>query len=544
MGEALEADVVVAGSGAAGLFAACVARDLGNDVMVLERSDKLGGTSAISGGLLWMPCNPLMEAAGFGDDPDDAVAYLRRLTAGRVEDARLTAFVQAAPEVVRYLLERTPVRVRPVPVPDYHPEWPGARSGGRALDNLPFDTSAHEGLGEMVREGSQFPLITYGEFEEWRWPERFDWDLIAERMLGGVRTMGGALVAALVAAALDRGVALRRRVRARSLVRDGGGRVVGLECETDDGALTVTARRAVVLATGGFEWNAELKAAHLRGPAQNVVSPPWNEGDGLLMAMAAGAAVENMDEANWVPTFNVPGEEYDGRPMARLASGSIALPGAVVVNRQGHRFMNEAMNYYDQGRAFHHLDPDTYEYPNIPAWVVFDARFKRTYPAMTVMASDDAPSWFLSGDTLADLAAEAGIEPGGLETTLRQFNQAAAAGRDPEFHRGESAHDRFNGDPDNPGNPSLGPVVEPPFYAVCVVPGVSGTKGGLRTDPGGRVLDAFGRPIDGLYAVGSATSSIMGASYAGSGANLGPGLVEGYVAANTIGKGTDGGAAS
>jgi succinate dehydrogenase/fumarate reductase flavoprotein subunit len=531
-----EADVVVVGSGGAGTFAACILADLGHTVVVLERSDKLGGTTAISGGLLWMPANPLMERAGIADSQESALTYLRRLTMGRVDDERLVAFVRAAPEVVEYLVDRTPVGLEPVVIPDYHAEWPGG-SSGRALDNVPFDTAAHEGLGPLVREGTQFPPITYQEFETWRWPERFDWELIADRMMNGVRTMGGALAAALVAGAMQRRVRFELGVRARSLVMERG-MVGAVAYETDEGRGSIAAKRAVVLASGGFEWNAPLKRRTLRGPELNVVSPPWNEGDALLMATAVGASVENMEEANWVPTFNVPGEEYDGRPMARLASASISLPGSIVVNRAGRRFMNESMNYYDQGRAFHQLDPVTYEYPNIPGWTVFDDRFKRSYPAASVMPSDDAPGWFARGDTVEELAANAGIDGPGLAATVVAFNQAAAAGVDPDFHRGEFAHDRFNGDPDRPGNPCLAPLDEPPFYAVKVVPGITGTKGGLRTDLEARVLDAFAQPIPGLYAVGSATSSIMGPSYAGSGANLGPGLVEAYLAAHAIGKRT------
>ncbi len=533
MGE-VEVDVVVAGSGGAGVFAAIVAHDLGLRCHVVEHAPVLGGTTAVSGGLVWIPCNPLMSDHGYTDSEPDALAYLAHLTMGRVEPSRLESFVKVGPEVVRYLLDRTPVRLKPVGCPDYHPEWPGASLGGRSLDNLPFDAGSRPELQGLVREGTHFPLITYEEFEEWRRPDRFDWELVAERMVNGVRTMGGALAAALIAGALERGVPMQRGVRARSLVRDGG-RVTALRCETHEGELLVRARRGVVLATGGFEWNESLKNANLRGPTAGTTSPPWNTGDGIVMAMAVGAAVENLSEANWAPTFHVPGEEYDEHPLTRLASSSLALPGAVLVNPEGRRFVNESMNYYDQGRGFHQFDTVEYRYKNIPSWMVFDARYKRTYAAAGVMPSDDAPSWIMRGGSFEELASAAGIDPAGLGAEMAEFNRFAAEGDDPKFGRGRSAYDRFNGDPDHGPNSAIGPLAEPPFYAVPITLGISGTKGGLRTDEATRVLDAQGRPIDGLYAVGSASASLMGASYAGSGGNLGPGLVEGYLAATAIG---------
>jgi 3-oxosteroid 1-dehydrogenase len=528
----LEADIVVLGSGGAGLVAACVAADQGNSVVLLERAPVLGGSTAVSGGLVWIPGNPLMAAHGFSDDRDDALRYMRQLTLGQVDDERLVRLVDAGPELVRYLLDQTPVRLQAIDFPDYHPELPGARPGGRTLDNLVFDPGPYPGVGELARQGSHFPLLTYEEAHRWRWPENYDWELIASRMMSGARTMGGALAAALIAAAQTKGVILLAEHRSRELLVEGD-RVVGVTADTPQGSVTVRAGRGVVLATGGFEWNQELTRTFLRGPMLNPITPPGNEGDGLLMGMDVGARLGNMTEAWWLPTFSVPGELYDGQPMSRIAAGSLALPGCIVVNAGGERFMNEALNYYDQGRALHEFDTTTYGYRNIPAWMVFDARFKRTYPAATVMPSDDAPSWFRRGDTLAALAAEIGVDPDGLVKTVSRFNERAALRQDPDFGRGESAYDHYHGDPEH-GN--LGLLEEAPFYAVEVLPGAIGTKGGLMVDADHRVLHRSGRPVPGLYAAGNVVSSTVGPSYPGAGGTLGPALVGGFLAGHAIAK--------
>ncbi|MGH3730648.1 MAG: FAD-dependent oxidoreductase, partial [Micromonosporaceae bacterium] len=421
------ADVVVVGSGGAGLVAACVAADAGLRVVVLDSAPVFGGTTAVSGGMLWIPGNPLMADIGVGDTRDDALRYLAAVTEGAVETWRLEQYVDVAPALVRYLLDETPVRLFPIDRPDYHSEWPGARHGGRTLDNRPFELSSRPGLAERVREGSHFPPLTYEERHRWRWPELFDWELIAERMTSGVRTLGGALAAALVAACDDRGVTLVPDTRVRELV-SGDGRIAGVLADGPDGPVSYRSDSGVVLASGGFEWSDGMKATFLRGPEVNPVSPPWNTGDGLVMGMAAGGALGNMAEAWWAPTFNVPGELYDDRPMARHIVDDLSLPGSILVNRHGQRFVNEATNYNDLAKAFHTFDPARYERPNVPAWLVFDAAFKRSYTAATVMPSDPAPTWFLRGETVDDLAAAAGVDVAGLSATVRAFNEHARRG--------------------------------------------------------------------------------------------------------------------
>lgn len=518
------ADVVVVGSGAIGLTAALAAADGGARVAVLEKAPYLGGTAAVSGGMLWVPLNRRMAELGIEDDRDAALRYLAAVTAGRTAPDVLAALVDRGPEMLEFLERRTGLRMVPMAAfPDYHPEWDGAHPGGRSLDPELYDATQLGGLAASLRPDARLPF-TMREYEEWRIFTRFPEEELRARAERGLVARGRALVAPLVKACADAGVTLVTGCAAeRLLVSDGA--VVGV---TAAGGVRFEGAE-VVLACGGFEWAPDMVADFLSGPVHGSCSPPHNTGDGIRMAAKAGAGLGSMREAWWGPMVLVPGDETDGAQTATLLRFERTGPHTVIVNRAGRRFVNEAHNYNDMTKAFHLFDPRAYDYANLPAWLVFDHRHLSEYGFLSHRAGRETPPWIRSAPTLAGLADVIGVHGPGLAATLERFNAGARTGVDPEFHRGESAYDRYWGDQHAP-HPALGPVETPPFYAVQVVSGVIGTKGGVVTDGDGRALDAFGDPVPGLYAAGNTTAHPMGPGYPGAGATLGPGSTMAYAA--------------
>jgi 3-oxosteroid 1-dehydrogenase len=517
-------DLVVVGSGAIGLTAAVTAADAGARVAVLEKADYLGGTSAVSGGMFWVPMNSRMAEIGATDDRDDALRYLRAVTAGRTADAVLEALVDRGREMVDFLDRRAGLRMAAMEnFPDYHPEWDGAHPGGRSLDPELFDLGRIGALAASLRPDLR-PPFTMREYEEWRIFTRFPADELARRADAGLVARGRALVAPLLGACADLGVTLVSGCAVERL-RAEDGTVTGVRGP----GLDVRAR-AVVLACGGFEWSPEMADNHLSGPVHGSCSPPHNTGDGIRMAAKLGAGLGSMREAWWGPMVLVPGDETDGAQTATLLRFERTGPHSVIVNRNGRRFVNEAHNYNDMTKAFHLFDPGAYDYANLPAYLVFDEHHLREYGFLAHRAGQPTPPWLHTAPTLAELAAALEIDAAGLAATVERFNEGARAGVDPDFHRGASAYDRYWGDQHAP-HPALGPVDTPPYYAVEVVSGVIGTKGGIRTDGDGRALDAFGDPIPGLYAAGNTTAHPMGPGYPGAGATLGPGATMAFAAA-------------
>ncbi|MDT5026222.1 MAG: 3-oxosteroid 1-dehydrogenase, partial [Micromonosporaceae bacterium] len=333
-------------------------------------------------------------------------------------------------------------------------------------------------------------------------------EVVAERRRTGVATAGQALIASLLTAVLDTGITVRTSARV-TLLQELRGRVV--------------------LATGGFERDTRLVDAFLRAPVRGVLGAPGARGDGLRMAMGAGAALGNMSEAWWCPATQVPGDSIEGEPLYRMLFAERARPGAIMIDSRGLRFADEAQNHNDVGRALHSFDPAGFRFDRDPSWLIFDAKHRDSYPVGPVQPGTADPDWLPRGHTPAALADLIDVPAGALTETIERFNAAAADGLDPDFGRGSRAFDRLSGDP-AADHPTLRPLTKPPYYALRVHPGLGGTKGGPRTDADGRVLHIDGGRIPGLYAAGNAAASPFGLADPGIGATLGQALTFGALA--------------
>ncbi len=532
-----EFDVVVIGTGAAGLTAAVVAAESGASVGVFEKADLVGGTAAWSGGQVWIPNNSHMPEVGITDDRERAITYIMSLSRGMLDQELIEAYVDAGREMVALLEARTPVQFYAVAgMPDYHPEFPGGSpEGGRTIECplYPFDE-----LGDWEHRVTPSPYyatpnITMSETPLGKAiPDPPGADELQRRQVHNERGCGQALIGRLLRGCLDRGVEPRTGWSARELLTEHGV-VVGAAFDTPDGPAEVHARRGVILASGGFEWDPELCRAFLRGPMSHPVSIETNTGDGLRMAMKAGAMLANMREAWWIPVAAVPVAE---NPMGRvLINGQRTLPHSIMVNKRGRRFTNEAANYNAFGGAFHVEDVSRFEYANLPCWLVFDQNYadKYGFRVASGIEAKGVPAWVPRGDTPAALAEKIGADPKGLTTTIERWNAQCAAAHDPDFGRGDSAFDRWWGDPYLKGKPeaTIGPLAAGPFYAVEIHSGCLGTKGGPKVNRNGQAIDLDGKPIPGLYAAGNVMGSPFGMTYGGPGGTLGPAMVFGYLAA-------------
>ena len=535
-----EADVVVLGSGGAAMTAAITAYDFGaKDVIILEKTGMVGGTTAMSGGMLWIPNNHHQHEEGIADSDEETVAYLDGLTPGDLDPDTLWAFMQNGPEMLRYLADKTPVRLRAFSdLPDYQPYSPGAKpDGGRSLDNEAF---CFEQLGKWASRVNPskmaYPLrgslieAVRGLLDEATLKEREDHDY---------RGLGQALAGSLFKAVLDREIPVEFEKRARRLVKDGD-RVIGVIAQDANGKdYRVRALRGVVIATGGFEWNEELTNTFLRGPMTGPVSVPENEGDGLLMAIEAGAKLGNMQNAFWMQSvLEMKPQHRAAKPNYLLGSDERARPGAILVNRKGKRFVNEAANYNAVGKALHAFDAGTHSYANLPYWLIIDQRYRDKYQTFNVAPGAPTPSYMMQADTLEELAELAGIDPQGLVSEVAHFNQMVSNGHDDDFNRGDNTYDNFYMWGDTAFDPpfrTLGAIKQGPYYAVKMEAGALGTAGGPKTNADGQVVDWNGNPIPGLYAAGNAMAAVLGEVYGGAGGTLGPGMTFGYIAGKHLG---------
>lgn len=542
-----EVDLLVVGSGAGGLTAAITAAHHGADVLVIEKSDLIGGTSATSGGGIWIPCNHLMAKHGQSDTPEAAREYMRACIGDDVSEERMDTYVDQAPKMLQFMESEAKVKYLATPYADYFPDLPGGKDGWRTLDPLPFSAAKLGKEFDNLRDPhfqTKFGgfTITIPEAQKiitrtkgWQWiimkqmiAYRLDIPFRLKTKKHRRLTGGNSLVAMCLKNAMDRKIPIWRNAGMTSLIEKDG-KVTGAICEKDGEQVHITARKGVVLAAGGFESNPEMRSAHLAGPTKTEWSgtPGTNHGDGHNAAAAVGAKLTLMDGAWWGPSVLVPGEDR-----SRILFAERALPGVYIINGKGERYLNEGASYDVVGRQMQAHPEDS--------WIIFDARARHKYAVGPLYPGSVFPDSKMSdamkeivfkADTLEGLAEKTGINAAGLLATAERVNAFAKSGTDEDFGKGGNAYDRYYGDQTVSPNPCLGPVNKAPFYAFKIKPGDIGTKGGVDVDINARALNTKGKPIAGLYAIGNTSSSVMGHSYPGAGSTLGPAMTFGYLAA-------------
>jgi 3-oxosteroid 1-dehydrogenase len=549
----IETDILVVGSGAGALTAAVTAAGNHADVLVIEKSELFGGTSATSGGGVWIPASHAARAAGApADTPEEGFAYIKALAGAAVDEARIWSFVRNGPAMLEYLEAATSLKFISVPYTDYHAELPGGKHGYRTHEPNPIHADSLGADFNRLRPphpGTMlFNVVPWTMYESapmitrapgWKKTlAKVLWRYVADvpQRLKSSRSrflvFGNALVGQLKQALDRKGGKLLLETGLVTLLQDNG-RVVGAIAERRGQTLRIKARRGVILGAGGFERNGELRSRYLPKPT----SPEWsgsqqnNTGDTLQAAQAIDVATDLLDEAWWAPVIKVADE-----PRARPLFYERALPGCIMVNQAGQRYMNEAASYHVAGKRM--LEAHAPGAGTAPSWIIFDSRFRSLYPMGPVlpvlpdfMLRPSVSQLLKKAANWDDLATQLNIPAADLITTINRFNENARNGQDPDFGRGHQAYDRYYGDPKVQPNPNLYPLLKPPFYAMPVHPGDIGTKGGILTDANAQALSTSGKCIPGLYAIGNTAASVMGGSYPGAGATLGPAMTFGYVAA-------------
>ncbi|NKR24188.1 3-oxosteroid 1-dehydrogenase [Rhodococcus hoagii] len=546
-----EYDIVVVGSGAAGMTAALTAAHKGLSVVVIEKAAHYGGSSARSGGGVWIPNNEVLKRDGVTDTVDAARTYLHNIIGDVVDPAKIDTYIDRGPEMLSFVMENSALELQWVPdYSDYYPEAPGGRLGGRSVEPVPFDGNR---LGDdrknlepdYVKAPRNF-VITQADY---RWL-----NLLMRNRRGPLRAMkvgmrflaakargkdllvrGQALMAGLRLGLRDAGVPILLNTPLTELyTEDGAVRGVKALVDGSDGPTEqiIRARHGVVLGSGGFEHNDEMRKKYQRAPigTEWTVGAAANTGDGIVAGQKLGAAVEFMEDAWWGPSIPLTGGPW-------FALSERTLPGSMMVNTRGQRFGNEAAPYVEATHMMYGGKYGQGEGPgeNIPTWMILDQRYRNRYTFAGITPRSPFPGrWLKAGvvvkaDTIAELAEKAGLPAHALTETVERFNGFARNGKDEDFGRGDSGYDHYYGDP-RLKNPSLAEISKAPFYAIKMVPGDLGTKGGIRTDVDGRALREDGSVIEGLYAAGNCSSPVMGHTYAGPGATIGPAMTFAYLA--------------
>ncbi|MBX7448251.1 3-oxosteroid 1-dehydrogenase [Mycolicibacterium sp. 3033] len=552
-----EYDVVVVGSGAAGMVAALTAAHQGLSTIVVEKAPHYGGSTARSGGGVWIPNNEVLERDGVSDTREAARTYLHSIIGDVVPAEKIDTYLDRGPEMLSFVLKHSPLKLCWVPnYSDYYPESPGGKSTGRSVEPKPFDAKklgpdmkgleppyGKVPLNVVVMQQdyvrlNQLKRHPRGVLRSLKVGARTMWAQATGKNLVG---MGRALIAPLRIGLQKAGVPVQLNTAMTDLlVEDGVVRGIYVRDTTEPESAEPTlirARRGVILGSGGFEHNEQMRVKYQRAPITTewTVGAVANTGDGILAAEKLGAALDVMEDAWWGPTVPLKGAPW-------FALSERNSPGSIIVNMSGKRFMNESMPYVE---ACHHMYGGQYGQgqgpgENIPAWLIFDQQYRDRYIFAGLQPGQRIPNkWMESGvivkaNTLDELAAETGLPVEALSATVERFNGFARAGVDEDFKRGESAYDRYYGDPTNKPNPNLGEISHAPFYAAKMVPGDLGTKGGIVTDVHGRALRDDGSVIDGLYAAGNVSAPVMGHTYPGPGGTIGPAMTFGYLAARHL----------
>ena len=568
-------DMLVVGSGGAGHCAALRAHDLGLQTLIVEKLNRWGGSTAMSAGAMWIPAHPWSPQP---DTVDDGVRYLLAATEGEADESRLRAFIVEGSRMLQYLVDHSRLSWRVMTsYPDYHDELPGGRAGGRGLETVPIDGELLGGdfatlerpyPGELMLGKFMMPMVDARRLLE---PGAAPSMALSRGMAGYLRrsrrrarlggrdpylTMGQALMARLRLSLQERGVPMWLDSPVIDLVVDSG-RVLGAIVGRGGREVRIQARHGVLIAAGGFERNEEMRQRYHRHPtsASWSVGSMGNTGDGIRLGEQVGARLDTsaMAHAWWTPAVRPPGEDYNAVLVIEKS-----LPHGIFINRLGRRFTNEAASYTAVVNAIY--DDDAATGSAVPCWWVLDATYRRRFPIGPVepgwVTSDKrlterSPAWAPGGGwlhraaSLDDLARQIEVPAGALRETVDRFNVHARAGADPDFHRGANANDRYYSDRRVRPNPSLGPIETPPYYAVQVFPSDLGTKAGLITDPGGRVLaGAADTAIPGLYAAGNSQTSAMGRAYPGPGVTIAEALLSGFLAAESAAADTATGSSS
>ncbi len=556
MSQRVECDVLVVGSGAGAFAAAITARHHDLDVLMVEKEPLFGGTTCYSAGVIWIPGSAQAKAAGIEDSAAEALRYLESIAGNRLDRARAEAFLATGPEMLAFLETNTPVRYGIVPTwADYEPDLPGGSNGGRSLapdvfdgrrlgarfDRLRPPLPSMMLLGGMMVGRTDLPhlynmlRVPKSAWHAARMFARYGRDRLAWKR-GTRLANGNGLIAALALSAEEKGIPLWLEAPLTSLVQEEG-RVVGAIVRKEGRGVEIRTRRGVVLACGGFAGDAALKArlyAHVAaGRAHQSLPPATNSGDGIRIATGAGAAFHEDVHfaAAWTPVSHLP--QPDGTKLPYPHFIDRGKPGYIAVDRRGRRFVNEAKSYHVFVPAMIEACRGDAE---AECWNICDHTAIRRWglgaapPRPARLKPYLASGYIIASATPEELARRLGIDPVGLVTTIRTYNEGARQGVDHEFGRGTDAYQRFNGAAGHLPNPCVAPLDRPPYYAVRLIPGDIGTFAGLRTDASARVLDKEGQPIGGLYAAGNDMASVMGGTYPGAGITIGPALTFGYIA--------------